>query len=202
MFDIPPSLQRLADQVDGWLDLRCPDRAIELLGPMLDEPAGRPAGLVLRVRALARLGEFAKALPDLAELRRLEPSDEWIAATEAWCQKRTGDLRGAASTLERLLQLQPRSHLAHFNLGCYLALLGERERAIDEVTLACGLDDAYRDFARDDPDLDGLRTDERFRALLREARRTADPGDAAAADDEEDDDDEGGHPPAPSAWRN
>lgn len=198
MFDIPPSLQRLADQIDGWLDLRCPDRAIELLGPMLDDAAGRPAGLVLRVRALARLGEFAKALPDLAELRRLEPGDEWIAVTEAWCQKRTGDLRGAVSTLERLLQAQPRSHLAHFNLGCYLALLGDRDRAIDEVTLACGLDDECRDFARDDPDLDGLRADERFRALLREARRTTGPH---ALDDADDDDDDG-HPPDSATWRN
>lgn len=205
MFDVPPSLHRLADQIDGWLDLRCPDRAIELLGPMLDDPAGRPAGLVLRIRALARLGEFAKALPDLAELRRREPADEWVAVTEAWCQKRTGDLHAAVSTLETLLRQQPRSHLAHFNLGCYLALLGERDRAIDEITLACGLEDEYRDFARDDPDLDGLRTDERFRSLLREPRRPAATGQQGPDDgsDEHDEDDEDGpRPPSSDACRN
>lgn len=201
MFAVPPSLQRLADQVDGWLDLRCPDRALDLLGPMLADAAGRPAGLVMRIRALARLGRFADALPDLVELRTQDPTDAWVDVTEAWCRKRTGDLRGAIACLERLLARDHRSDIAHFNLGCYLALAGERDRAIDELTLACGLNDECRDFVRDDPDLDGLRTDPRFRLLLREVRPTERSG---AADDEgegevDDDDD---LPPAPDARRN
>lgn len=192
MFSVPPALQRLHDQIDGWLDLRQPERALELLEPMLADDTGRSAGLVLRVRALARLGRFADALPDLAELRDRDGTEHWVDLTEAWCKKRTGDLRGAVDCLERLLERDHRNDAAHFNLGCYLALLGERDRAIDEVTLACGLNDECRDFARDDPDLDGLRADARFRSLLREESPAPDGGEHDGADDDlEDDGDDG-----------
>ncbi|HEX5052058.1 MAG TPA: hypothetical protein VFZ65_09820 [Planctomycetota bacterium] len=191
MIPVPASLQRLADQIDGWLDLRCPERALELLDPMLADPAGRPAGLVMRIRARVRLGQYHDALADIAELRTLHQELDWIDLTEAWCRKRTSDLHGAIRCMEQLLARNPRSEIGHFNLGCYLALAGDADRAIDEVTLACGLDDEMRDFARDEPDLDGLRNDARFRQLVRRDSAT-DGDDDEDEDGEEGDDDEVG----------
>lgn len=188
MFPVPKHLERLADQIDGWLDLRCPDKALALVGPMLGDPAARAAGLERKVRAHVRLGEYPQALADLGELRQLAPAEEWVDLTEAWCRKRAGDLRGAVRCLEGLLARDQKCAVARFNLGCYLALLGERDRAIDELSLACGLDDGNRDFLRDDADLDGLRTDPRFRALLREERARKQPPTGGADDDEDDDD--------------
>jgi tetratricopeptide (TPR) repeat protein len=191
VFDVPDAFRRLADQVDGWLDLRCPDKALALLEPMLANAAGRPAALAFRIRALVRLGRYAEALTDLGELRQSAPAHEWIDLTEAWCRKRTGDLRGAVRAIEQLLARDHRHAVAHFNLACYLALAGEPERAIDELTLACGLDEAHRDYARDDPDFDSLRKHPDFRALLRQvgAGPAADDAEPDADPDDEADDD-------------
>ncbi len=204
---VPRSLQRLADEIDGWLELRCPERAIELLGPMLGDPEGRPAALAMRVRAFVRLGNYRDALADLAELRQTHPAFDWIELTEAWCQKRVGNLPAAIRCMERLLEKDPRSAIGHFNLGCYLALAGQRDRAVDEVTIACGLEEGYRAFARDEVDLDGLRTDERFRQLLRTGGAGGAAGDAAATadddlDDFDDEDDEGDENDEGDARRN
>ena len=44
MIPVPPSLQRIAEEIDGWLDLKCPERALERIDRLLDDPEGRRAG--------------------------------------------------------------------------------------------------------------------------------------------------------------
>ena len=166
-FQVPIALQRLVDRADGWLDLRCPERALELIEPLIASPEAKSMGLALRVRANARLGNYADALADLSELRIANPTHNWIDLTEAWCRRRHNDLPGAIRCTEQLISRDPRHHIARFNLACYLALSGDLERAIDELSLACGLHGECRTFALDEPDFDSLRTNEQFRKLLR-----------------------------------
>jgi hypothetical protein len=177
---VPKELQRLVDQIDGWLELRCADKALELLTPLLDRPEARATGLSLRVRACVQVKRHKDALRDLAELRSLQYDPDWVDLTEAWCRKRSADLPGAVRLMEQLVERNPKLAIGHFNLGCYLALTGERERALDEVTLACGLKPEMRMNLHDEPDLDSLRRDARFEQLL--AAR----GDADASDDIDD----------------
>lgn len=175
LFPVPASLDRLADEIDGWLELRCPDKALAMLAPLLEPGPGRAQGLWLRIRGLVALGNHREALVDLTAMRPVvelldnvqlrNGGREWVELTEAWCKKRSDDLPGAIACMRRLIDGQPRSAIGHFNLGCYLALAGEREQALGEVTVACGIDESFRGLLADEPDLDSLHQDPRFEAL-------------------------------------
>ena len=166
MNGISRKLQRLAIEVDGWLDLGCSDRALERVQPLIDDPAARSLGLALQARAFVAAERFADALLVLERLRGLEHDAEWLDLTEGWCRKRVGDLPGAIAAMERLVQRNRRSAIGHFNLACYHALHGEGDRAVHALTIACGLDPALRAQAAHEGDLSTLRGDPRFDALL------------------------------------
>lgn len=166
MHKVPRSLQRLALEIDGWLDFRCPKQALERLDPLLAAPGARPVGLVFRIRAMLLMDKWREALEDIGELRELPNDPDWLDLTEAWCLKRLGKLSGSVACMERLLSRSHRSAIGHFNLGCYLALLGDKGRAIDEITLACGIEDEFRTLASEERDLESLADDPRFLDLL------------------------------------
>ena len=71
----------------------------------------------------------------------------------------------------RITRLRPQDALARYNLACSLALIRQADEALTELRRAVEL--GYRDFAfmMKDRDLDGIRRDPRFRALIREYER-------------------------------
>lgn len=169
MFHVPPSVQRLAIEITGWLDLGCAERALDKLPTLLEVPGARPAALMLRVRAYTELLRYEDAIADIEDLRSFDHDADWADLTEAWCRKRMGDLTGAADCMERLLKRSNHSAIGHFNLGCYLALQGETGRALDEVTLACGIDPSFRKLLGEESDLDSLRGLPGFQSLVEQA---------------------------------
>ena len=165
MIQVPKSVQRLAVEIEGWLDLSCPEQALLKMEDLLGVPGARPAALVLRVRAFVDMKRFEEALIDIDEVRNFDHDPDWADVTEAWCRKRMGDLPGAAACMERLLERTNHSAIGHFNLGCYLALQGETERALDEVTVACGIDPEFRKLLADESDLEPLHGHPAFESL-------------------------------------
>lgn len=166
MHDVPDSLARRATEIEGWLELDHPEKALGLLSALLDTTGARPAGLYLRIRAYVAMARFEDARADIAELRQFGSDPDWLDLTEAWCLKRLGQVEKAAKCMETLVQRSRRCAVGHYNLGCYLALLGQRERAIDELTIACGIEERFRQEAAKETDLDSLRGDPAFEQLL------------------------------------
>jgi hypothetical protein len=69
---------------------------------------------------------------------------------------------------KRLVDLRPTDALAHYNLACSFALTSRPDQAIKTLRRAVEL--GYCDFRymREDRDLESIRQDPRFRALMRE----------------------------------
>lgn len=68
----------------------------------------------------------------------------------------------------RLVRLRPTDAVAHYNLACSYCLLRKHEQTLTELRKAFDL--GYSDFVylRKDRDLDSIRQDRRFLALVRE----------------------------------
>ncbi len=123
---------------------------------------------------MLELRRTSDALADLHRLRALETTNtplqdidsDWLDLTEGWCRKRLNDLPGAIACMERLVKRSNASAIGHFNLGCYLALFGKRERAWREVSLACSMSRQFRELAAMETDLASLQSDARFAALV------------------------------------
>jgi tetratricopeptide (TPR) repeat protein len=69
---------------------------------------------------------------------------------------------------KKLISLRPGDPLAYYNLACSYALMKKTDLAIKTLTRAVEL--GYRDFRyiREDKDLDAVRSDPRFRELLKQ----------------------------------
>ena len=106
---------------------------------------------------------FAKVLaaaPHFAEVLRVQAGN---LTTK-------GRLQDGLAVDKQLVAARPSDPTAHYNLACRYALLKQPDLAL--VSLRKAVELGYRDFEfmEEDHDLDSIRKDPRFRALVREGR--------------------------------
>ncbi|MEM1544522.1 MAG: tetratricopeptide repeat protein, partial [Candidatus Bathyarchaeia archaeon] len=83
----------------------------------------------------------------------------------SWRQR--GNLKKAIEVLQTAVQRYPEQAVLYYDLACYFALAGERERALEALERAIQIDAGLKSLAQKDDDLRSLRGDKRFEELVR-----------------------------------
>lgn len=91
------------------------------------------------------------------------PQERVYAATVAL---NAGDAATALEHLNRALADSPESDHAHYTMSVALASKGDTARALEHLRRAISLNPENRSMARQDPDLEPLRTADEFRTLV------------------------------------
>ena len=155
MSDCSPNRHLLAAQ--GYFELQMFEDALEELeAATRHAPDDLPVTLLRLEIEMARR-QWQDALSLAENLCRLDPHEPHFTIHRAYILRELERVEEARSVLlsgpSRLRELGT----YHYNLGCYEALLGNREKALELVRLGMDLDPTLRAFAQTDPDLESIR---------------------------------------------
>ncbi len=148
--------QKRLEYVRGYLDLGMVTDARTELEAIHKDDWMKPE--VLGVRVIYALS--AREWGEMAELSRTlaqkipEDPQWWIHW--AYALREQEFVQAAQKIAQRGLELHPKEAILHFNLACYLSLLGQTDEASDHLNLAIGIDERFQEASVSDPDLEAL----------------------------------------------
>lgn len=147
-------------------------RALELFGEAARVRDDHEA-LYFVAQTLTALSRFAdaeaayrKALPVIERYLELNPDDARAITMAAVCCSRLGDRVRGLEWAQQATVVDPEDANVSYNVACLLALEGERDQAIELLQRAFRVGFARRDWVEQDPDLESLRSDPRFQAMV------------------------------------
>jgi hypothetical protein len=140
----------------GWLELGLADEALCELDTLPPEVQGERAALEVKLAAQmdCQAWNHASETARLLCLQAKDESDFFIRA--AYCLHETGDTLAACNQLLQGPKCLFEMAIFHYNIACYLWVLGEGNRAKDHLRQAIEMDDSYRAMAEQDHDLIGI----------------------------------------------
>ena len=126
-------------------------------------------------RALGRRDEEneanERALAAIERALALNPSDSRALYLGASVLHSRGETVKHEEWIRRAVQSDPTNPLMLYNVGCSYALVGKSELALDHLERAMELGMRNVDWLLTDPDLESVRSDPRFQALIKETQQ-------------------------------
>ncbi len=150
-------LERRILAAQGYVELGLHAEAREELSHLPQDAAERVDVIELMLLSLMGEQRWTHALALTQKLCTLEPGEPGGFIHAAYCLHELGRTEEALDLLSRgpaALRTKP---VYYYNLGCYLACLGQDEKALRLLKQSFEMDGSLRSHARKDPDLDGLR---------------------------------------------
>jgi TolB-like protein/Flp pilus assembly protein TadD len=138
-------------------ELRPEDYQVPLLSAQIYDDVGRAEdGLEVRRRGVEVAEEHIKLNPD--DARALYIGANGLVSL--------GQIEKGLQWARLARELQPNEPMALYNLACIYSLAGETDEAIDCFAASIENGFSYRDWAEHDSNLDSIREDPRFLALI------------------------------------
>ena len=141
----------------GYLELGMASEALAELALLPEVESRDPDIVELRLHILMQATRWADALKTAEELIRLNAEAIPAYIHGAFALHELGRTQEARNLLLKGPSELRKDPTFHYNIGCYEAVLGNKEAALDSLQASFALDETYRDFARRDPDLTLLR---------------------------------------------
>ena len=143
----------------GYLELGMVEEALAELVAVQSPMISDPDLIEMRLHILMQGGRWSDALASAEELLRLNSSALSAYIHGAFALHELGRTTEARDLLLRGPQVLRNDPTFHYNIGCYEAVLGNNDSAMRSLKKSFALDETYRDFAKQDPDLEASRAE-------------------------------------------
>jgi predicted Zn-dependent protease len=142
---------------EGYFELGMQTEALAVLDRLPPENQERAETLRMRISIWLTMEDWAPALKLSTRMCDLYPSESFGFIHKAFCLHELGATAEAKQTLLDGPASLLEEPIYYYNLGCYDAALGNLESAQAYLRASFRLDKSFRDFAKSDPDLAGIR---------------------------------------------
>ncbi len=119
---------------------------------------------------LVAIENYTEAASAFETATQLNPNGFWLWLSLGYVRKEMSQIDGAIDATLKATELGKKPNeigSALYNLGCYNCIAGKHDEAIDYLDRAFEKDESIREWARDDSDLESLKTNERFLRMLK-----------------------------------